>query len=216
MMGKVFFISDTHFSHEASIRFDSRPFENVEVMKQEMIDKWNQVVSKQDRVYILGDFTWERDEQAVLDLLNQLNGSKMLILGNHDQCARKTKIKQAFSQYVKEYDEIQVDGRKVILSHYPIASWKKMQGNIDNVDSAYIHLYGHVHGSDEFYYYEQYLKNLRANKKIVCEAYNVGAMMQWMNYQPKTLDEIKAGYQLMIDEYLKKYQDRKEESECMN
>ena len=205
-MGSVFFISDMHFSHEASIRFDDRPFENIDVMREQLIANWNRVVSKQDRVYILGDFTWDRDEKQVLALLDELNGSKMLIMGNHDQGARKQSVKQAFSQYVKEYDELSINDKHVIVSHYPIASWKKMQGSNEDVNQAYIHLYGHVHASDEFYHYEMYLRNLRQAKKLVAPAYNVGAMMPWMDYQPRTLDEIIERYHLMIDDFLKQYE----------
>lgn len=193
-MSKVFFIADMHFSHQASIYFDSRPFENIDDMRKQLIERWNKVVTKQDRVYILGDFCWDRNEEDILQLLEELNGSKMIIVGNHDQYTRKQKVRQAFSQFVKDYDEIDVDGRKVVLSHYPIASWKHMQGLKGDTSSSYIHLYGHVHASKEFDLYENYLKQLREVQNIPALAYNVGAMMPWMDYTPRTLDEIITNY----------------------
>lgn len=37
----IFYIADTHFGHENIIRFDKRPFANVEMMKNDMIERWN-------------------------------------------------------------------------------------------------------------------------------------------------------------------------------
>lgn len=61
-------------------------------------------------------------------------------------------------------------------------------------------LYGHVHTSVEY----EYLKKLRAEVKEKSSGYgtpsgnfiNVGCMMPWMNYTPRTLDEIIEGEKL--------------------
>lgn len=53
---KVFFTSDTHFTHANIIRFCSRPFKNVEEMDETMIANWNRVVGENDIVFHLGDF----------------------------------------------------------------------------------------------------------------------------------------------------------------
>ena len=58
-------------------------------------------------------------------------------------------------------------------------------------------LYGHVHQTKEY----EYLKELRKVIKANASGYgtpngnfiNVGAMMPYMNYTPRTLDEIIAG-----------------------
>jgi calcineurin-like phosphoesterase family protein len=92
----TFFISDTHFGHSnialkftlddevTPARIDPRTGERftcVEEMDQFMIDNWNKVVNKQDRVYHLGDFCMKRRD---LQVLNQLNGRIYMLLGNHD------------------------------------------------------------------------------------------------------------------------------------
>lgn len=196
-MNRIFFISDCHFDHEAILQYDKRPFKTIEEMRNTMIQRWNQSVNKADTVYILGDFTWSSNPDEIVDLLNRLNGNKLLIKGNHDRRTSANKVKNAFGQYIKEIDSIQVNGRKIVLSHYPIASWKQMQRK--NPEENAILLYGHVHLSDEFLLFEQYLDRLREMKRVPIQAYNVGAMCPWMDYQPRTLDEIVERYSKMKD-----------------
>ena len=49
---KVFFISDHHFGHKQIINFETRPFEDVDVMNASMIESWNSVVGKDDKYSI--------------------------------------------------------------------------------------------------------------------------------------------------------------------
>ena len=52
-------------------------------MNQEIIKRWNSVVSKNDIVYHLGDFAFG-NKNFIESIVNQLNGKIYLILGNHD------------------------------------------------------------------------------------------------------------------------------------
>lgn len=78
-----FYISDTHFDHKNIIAFDDRPFQTVEEMNSALIVNWNKAVSSSDVVYILGDFHWGKAKEWP-EILEQLNGQKELIRGNHD------------------------------------------------------------------------------------------------------------------------------------
>ena len=60
----IFVTSDLHFGHANVIKFDNRPFQNVEEMDRALIALWNETVSKRDTVYILGDFSWYRGEKT--------------------------------------------------------------------------------------------------------------------------------------------------------
>lgn len=91
MKQKTFILADTHFSHENIIRYEERPFKNASEMDQFMIRKWNETVSDNDLVLHLGDVGIFRAKQAE-EILKQLNGRKILILGNHDAFS-KTKWK---------------------------------------------------------------------------------------------------------------------------
>lgn len=44
-MAKKFYISDWHFGHKGVLAFDNRPFKSIEEMNNELIRRWNSVVS---------------------------------------------------------------------------------------------------------------------------------------------------------------------------
>lgn len=184
-----YYIADMHLGHENCLRFDHRPFDGIDEMDKALIDNWNQRVTPSDTVYILGDFIWKKASEW-LPYLNQLNGQKVLITGNHDPKQFDRNVRKCF-QDVKDYKEITDNGRHVILCHYPIPFHKA-----DYNENCWM-LYGHVHCSLEY----EYLKKLRAEIKAGCtESHhpkgnfiNVGCMLPYMDYTPRTLDEIIAG-----------------------
>lgn len=69
------YISDLHFGHKNVIKFDDRPFDNVDEMDKALICLWNDKVKTEDHIYIVGDFCYRngRPEQWYL---KQLNGHK--------------------------------------------------------------------------------------------------------------------------------------------
>ena len=50
-----YYISDCHFGHLNVLRFDKRPFKNIDENDSELIRRWNERVTDEDDVYILGD-----------------------------------------------------------------------------------------------------------------------------------------------------------------
>lgn len=87
-MGRVFLISDNHFSDYEKMFSDLKRnteefgFKSTAEMNRIMISNWNRVVHPEDTVFHLGDFAWLKDE--FVNYANQLNGRKIFILGNHD------------------------------------------------------------------------------------------------------------------------------------
>jgi calcineurin-like phosphoesterase family protein len=80
-----YFTADLHFGHDAIIGYVGRPFENTKDMDRILIENWNEIVQPDDTVYVLGDFSMKRtDIGFIVARLRQLNGRKILILGNHD------------------------------------------------------------------------------------------------------------------------------------
>lgn len=177
---KKFYIADWHYGHENVLAFDNRPFRNISEMNKALVDRWNAVVSPGDTVYVLGDMFW-CDMQESIPVLQSLKGQKFLIKGNHDRC-NDGRFKKNFVK-VTEYLEVQDNNRLVILCHYPIPCFKS------HFYGSY-HLYGHVHASFEWHMMEhdKFLMGELYEKK--CQMYNVGAMMSYINYTPRTLDEI--------------------------
>ena len=177
-----FYISDMHIAHENVIKHDGRPFSSVGEMNEALICNWNNVVSPKDEVYILGDFTWKN--AIGLEVLTRLVGRKYLILGNHD---KPTQEMRAYFEWVKDYAVIEDNGTQLVLCHYPIAHWY-------NQYRGTVHLYGHIHNTKDSKAFEQYAEICR-KLEIPFECYNVGCMMEYMNYTPRTLQEIRNSFQ---------------------
>lgn len=181
-----YYISDTHFGHENIIRFDKRPFCNIEEMENTLIDNWNSVVDNGDTVYILGDFCWGKEEEW-RRILKLLKGNKVLIQGNHDLKKMSSELNRMF-QDIKQYKEIKDNERKVIMCHYPLMFYRGAHNPITYM------LCGHVHTTREnnlLVKWRQEMLNTKVNDACSCaNIINVGCMMPWMNYAPRTLDEI--------------------------
>jgi calcineurin-like phosphoesterase family protein len=82
-MINTFFIGDTHFGHKNIISFCRPEFNNLDEMHETIITRWNKTVSPKDKVYFLGDFCMNKT--YIAEFAPQLNGTKIMILGNHDQ-----------------------------------------------------------------------------------------------------------------------------------
>lgn len=182
-----YFISDLHFGHVNCLAFDNRPFGTIESHDNFIISKWNDTVELEDDVYILGDISWYNTTKT-LEILDQLNGLKHLIIGNHDKKLLKNKdIRSKFVE-ITNYRELSYpDGKITVLSHYPIPCFNQ------HYYGSY-HLYGHVHSGFEWNMMEHVKKQMEELYDTPCKMFNVGAMMMYMNYTPRTLEEIVEGY----------------------
>ena len=79
--------ADPHFGHNNIIEYCNRPFKSVKEMDNCLITNWNDIVSKSDDIYVLGDLFMKRksDRHYIEKVLKKLNGRIHLILGNHDE-----------------------------------------------------------------------------------------------------------------------------------
>ena len=190
------YISDWHYWHINCIYFDNRPFKTVEEMNAELIRRWNAAVNPCDTVYVLGDMFWCKTTDAIA-VMKQLNGQKILIKGNHDR-VRDTEFANCFVK-ICDYLEVEDNGDNIVLSHYPIPCFK-------NHFYGWLHFYGHVHTSFEenMMRHNRYLMEELYTKP--CEMYNVGAMMPYIDYTPRTKEEILANG----GEYARAYREAKE------
>lgn len=174
----VYFISDLHFGHSNIIKMDNRPFNNVENMDKTMIENWNSRVTNKDVVYILGDFSWHKVEKTI-EILKQLKGKKILIKGNHDKISQRIEV---FFEEICDYKEVHIEGNLLILSHYPIMFYKKQY------NGSY-HFYGHVHVTKDYLLMKNFVKQ-SLEEGLIQRAYNVGAMLPYMDFTPRTFSEI--------------------------
>lgn len=152
---KVFFTSDTHFGHQNIIRFCNRPCATIAEHDQALIDNWNDTVPEDAVVFHLGDFCYKAGGFPTIQHLNGLlHGQIVLIRGNHDPDTRKPQnLRKLQHLFAGVYDqlEIEVDGQRIIMNHYPLLTWPHAYGQHPTWQ-----LFGHVHlrkgitGSDAF------------------------------------------------------------------
>lgn len=182
-MPKNLYIADWHYNHKNVLAFDNRPFNFIEEMNEVLIQRWQSAVKPEDTVYVLGDMFWCSELKAI-PVLQQLPGKKVLIRGNHDT-TKKPEFVAEF-EAIHDYLEVEDNGRHVVLCHYPMPCFK-------NHYYGWVHLYAHVHTSFEWNMMEHIKQQMTALYDKQCHMFNVGAMMPWMDYTPRTLDEVLAG-----------------------
>lgn len=164
-----YYISDLHFGHANIIRLCNRPYNTVQEMDEDLINKWNSVITDDDDVYILGDLIFRADDPE--KYLKALKGRLHIIRGNHDKFLNNPGYRRYFES-IDQYKELVDNGKRVVLFHFPIAEWNGYYGGA-------IHLYGHIHNSRNKT--SQTMDNIE-------NCYNVGADV--LDFVPRTLAEL--------------------------
>lgn len=191
-----YYIADPHFFHGAlNTKMDRRGFESVEAMNEYMLRQWNRKVRKNDEVVILGDLSWGKAEETN-ELLERLNGRLYLIQGNHDRFLKNKDYNAGRFVWIKPYEELQDNKRKVILCHYPIMCYNG-QYRVDEKGNPKVYmLYGHVHDTQDQRLLERFQAITRETasvspngtaRQIPCNMINCFCM--YSDYVPLTLDE---------------------------
>ena len=180
----TFFIADPHLGHENIIKFENRPFKSVDEMDDELIQRWNKKVGKNDLVYVIGDFIWDNRINDPVSIIKSLHGQIILIRGNHDRFANKPEVKAALKG-ILDYADIPVTlangtQKRCILSHYFIPLYNGYRYGA-------IHLHGHSHNTEESDEERCIIAELQA-KGYPIKVYNLGCV--YWNFEPVTLDEI--------------------------
>ena len=136
-MPAVFLVSDTHFGHAGVCRFTRndgvtklRPWDDPAEMDEAMVERWNERVRPNDKVYHLGDVVMSRKSLAIM---RRLNGDKVLIRGNHD-IFRDTDYREHFRE-LRAYHVM----NGMILSHIPIHS--------ESLGRFGTNIHGHLHAN---------------------------------------------------------------------
>ena len=110
-----------------------------------IIEKWNSVVSKDDFVYFLGDYTIDYNKGIKVGKL--LNGHKTIILGNHDFIDRSN-YNLDVERYFKECSFERVEFNPIILKNWFVLSHEPIE--YINEYCPFFNIYGHVHSSELF------------------------------------------------------------------
>lgn len=170
-MANIFFASDHHFGHANILTFKRedgtplRDFKDIDHMNEHIIKCHNEVVKPNDKVYFLGDVVMSRKNSA-LKILERLNGEKILIKGNHDQCDAK-----AYLEYFKDIrGSHQFEG--LIMTHIPI--------HPESLARWGLNVHGHLHSN---------VVKMALSQIPDKRYFNVS--MERINYTPISLEEVK-------------------------
>ena len=172
-MGKKFGLLaiPTFVSHRNIIAYCNRPFATVSEMNKALIDNWNKVVRKGDKVIMNGDFALSGKDK-IIEIGQQLNGRKTLILGNHDGASLKTYYDAGF-EMVSKYPIVVEEF--FIVSHMP---------QYTQESGIYVNVFAHVHDSPAF-------------KDVSARSFCTSA--ERINYTPILFRDIKAQIQAVCD-----------------
>lgn len=190
----TFFTSDWHIGHAKVIQLSKRPFRDVDHMREVLINNYNATVPEDGICYFLGDMGLTNGDELEKTVA-RLNGTKILILGNHD--------KGPEAMYKKGFDAVMygaqlfVAGQVVTLNHCPLLGvWREDLSKMEkprgtnwhgdhknerfsNVDRGQFHLHGHVHSP-----------NGGVSQKILGKQFDVGVDAN--NYRPVSISQIES------------------------
>lgn len=170
-MANIFFASDHHFGHANILTFKRddgtplREFVDVDHMNEHIVNCHNSVVRPGDKVYFLGDVVMSKKTSA-LEILGRMNGEKVLIKGNHDQCKPEA--------YLKYFKDIRASHQfeRLIMTHIPI--------HPESLARWGLNVHGHLH----YNVVKRQLSHLPDPRY-----FNVS--MERINYTPISLEEIR-------------------------
>jgi calcineurin-like phosphoesterase family protein len=165
------YISDLHFGHSNVIKFDNRPFSDVDEMDYAMIKLWNSRVQKDDDVYIVGDFCF-RNGRTPDWYLKKLSGHKHLVIGNHDGKMLENPKAMQYFETVDKMMHVTDGDKQICLCHFPLAEW-------NHSHRGSWHIYGHIHNRKEETY--EFMKTKE-------RALNAAACIN--NYTPVSVNEL--------------------------
>ncbi len=131
-MSKIYFIADTHFGDKNIIKYEGRPFKDVEEMNNVLIENWNNTVGSMDTIFVVGDFI---SDSRYLDIIHRLKGKIKLIVGNHDI--------PLIDDY-RRYGNVEVFEYPIILDNFWMISHEPLY---ITENSPYANIFGHIHNN---------------------------------------------------------------------
>ena len=179
---KVWVYSDPHFYHANIVKFRDykgdplRPWDDVGKMTEDLISMYNELVSDQDRVYILGDVAFNANRMR--DAVSRLKGRKVLVPGNHEPPKMR--------KYFDVFDDVRgyVQRKGFVMSHVPLHpdSLERWGLNIhSHLHDGAVRRDGHTEKGNPTY---EDLTETVEDERYYC------ACVERTNFRPKLLNEI--------------------------
>ena len=161
-------------------------------MNKTIIERHNEIVSKDDTVYFLGDIGMG-NQHKIAECIHQLNGRKILILGNHDRWS-KTKLREQFGfdevhkSLVLSKPDFLVDTPwdMVVMAHDPVNSLFIAR---EYPDQKVLILNGHIHDIA-----------FHTSDNWVIDRYSINTGVDVHEFYPMSIKDIEARNHYIIQE----------------
>lgn len=154
---KVWFSSDFHLGHNKPFVWETRGHKSSDEHTSYVIDTVNKLVMPNDKLFYLGDLCLNTNEIKFEEYISSINCQNIYMLwGNHNNPVQAVYNREVLKKYgeplkvypfryknlifLGDYQEALIDGKIVIMMHYPINVWNFMK------EGAYM-LCGHSHYS---------------------------------------------------------------------
>lgn len=191
-----YYISDLHFFHEKlNDQMDNRGFKSLEDMHEYMIKQWNKKVRRGDDVVILGDFSMGKGVETN-EILQRLNGAKYLIQGNHDKFLNDRRFDKTLFRWIKPYEELKDNKRKIVLSHFPIMFYNGQNRTDSEGNPRAYMLYGHLHNTYDEQLLDSFQRQIREKTRIMQDGekrpipcHMINCFCMFSDYTPLSLEE---------------------------
>jgi calcineurin-like phosphoesterase family protein len=203
----ILFTSDWHIGHENVLKFDNRPFKDLDHMAEVLVNNYNASMHNKKGVgYFLGDMGWA-NSQSLSNVLKRLQGTKVLVLGNHDK-AHESMYKTGFD-VVLNGATLWIAGQRVTMTHCPLPgipredtsnmgryaneNWhgEKKNGRFSTIDMGQFHLHGHIHSP-----------NGGKSQRVLGRQMDVGVPAN--DYRPVSLSQVESWIALTLQDELKR------------
>lgn len=159
--GDTWVWSDLHFGHKNIIKYSNRPFETMVEMHDSLIRNYLSVVKQYDTVIFGGDISF-MSVNNMNEILDQLPGYKIQIIGNHDFERSGAVMDLNFDErHLCMVRDIPDTEFQLLFSHYPL----------DTVPINCVSVHGHIH---------QHLG----------QAHNINICVEHTNYAPLNIKEV--------------------------
>ena len=149
-----YYTADLHIGHANIITYCDRPFHDVDAMDEAIVDMWNDTVTDDDEIWVLGDLALGA-RPGPMGLASLLRGRKILVPGNHDTCWKKKKVAASANkiyydagfELVHQPDPVTLAGQRVLRSHFPflVPDSDQRYPDFRPVDHGEWLLHGHIH-----------------------------------------------------------------------
>lgn len=144
----IYLTSDLHLGHNKDFIYKSRGFESIQEHDEIIVKRWNDTITEEDTVYVLGDLIMGDIPQGY-KYLSQLKGRKFFTIGNHDGTTKLPVYRDAEITNLGYAMPLKYRKYHFYLTHYPTIT-SNFDGGLP-LKKQIINLFGHTHQKENFY-----------------------------------------------------------------